>query len=104
MELGVKEDTLELLVQGQWFVIFLCWLRFMLYMGTTSGFSSLLVVSGLAASLPTLLISTSTSATERKDHLNAVKMSVYLLCKLAETFESDSHRQNIITAPGKVRF
>lgn len=104
VELGVKEDTLELLVRGQWFVIFLCWLRFMLYIGTTSGFSSLLVVSGLAASLPTLLISTSTSAAERKDHLNAVKMSVYLLCKLTETFESDSYRQNIITAPGKVHF
>lgn len=62
------------------------------------------VVSGLAASLPTLLISTSTSAAERKDQLNAVKMSVYLLCKLTETLEGDSHRQNIITAPGKVNF
>lgn len=103
MELGVKEDALELLVQGQWF-IFPCWLRFMLHMGTTFGFSSLLVVSGLAASLPALLISTSTSAAERKDQLNAVKMSVYLLCKLTEIFESDAYRQNIITAPGKVHF
>lgn len=104
VELGVKEDALELLVQGQWFVIFPCLLRFMLYVGTTFEFSSFLVVSGLAASLPTLLISTSTSAAERKDQLNAVKMSVYLLCKLTEAFESDSYRQNIITAPGKVNF
>uniref|UniRef100_A0A674PH39 Condensin complex subunit 1 n=1 Tax=Takifugu rubripes TaxID=31033 RepID=A0A674PH39_TAKRU len=74
VEPGVKEDALELLVQ---------------------------VVSGLAASLPPLLISTSTSAAERKDQLNAVKMSVYLLCKLTETLESESYRQNIITAPGK---
>ncbi|XP_044064795.1 condensin complex subunit 1 [Siniperca chuatsi] len=74
VELGVKEDTLELLVQ---------------------------VVSGLAASLPALLISTSVSAAERKEKLNAVKMSVYLLCKLTETLESDSHRQSIVTAPGK---
>ncbi|XP_033496682.2 condensin complex subunit 1 isoform X1 [Epinephelus lanceolatus] len=74
VELGVKEDTLELLVQ---------------------------VVSGLAASLPALLTSTTISAAERKEKLNAVKMSVYLLCKLAETFESDSYRQSIVTAPGK---
>ncbi|XP_049902660.1 condensin complex subunit 1 [Epinephelus moara] len=74
VELGVKEDTLELLVQ---------------------------VVSGLAASLPALLTSTTVSAAERKEKLNAVKMSVYLLCKLAETFESDSYRQSIVTAPGK---
>ncbi|XP_070768094.1 condensin complex subunit 1 [Enoplosus armatus] len=74
VELGVKEDTLELLIQ---------------------------VVSGLAASLPALLVSTSVSAAERKEKLNAVKMSVYLLCKLTETLESDSYRQSIITAPGK---
>ncbi|XP_045900720.1 condensin complex subunit 1 [Micropterus dolomieu] len=74
VELGVKEDTLELLVQ---------------------------VVSGLAASLPALLVSTSVSAAERKEKLNAVKMSVYLLCKLTETLESDSYRQSIVTAPGK---
>ncbi|KAM9352803.1 condensin complex subunit 1 [Symphorus nematophorus] len=74
VELGVKEDTLELLVQ---------------------------VVSGLATSLPALLISTSISAAERKEKLNAVKMSVYLLCKITETLESDSYRQSIITAPGK---
>lgn len=101
----MKEDALELLVQGQWFVIFPCRLRFIwLHIRTTFGFSSLLVVSGLAASLPALLISTSTSAAERKDQLNAVKMSVYLLCKLTEIFESDAYRQNIITAPGKVHF
>ncbi|KAK2844733.1 hypothetical protein Q5P01_011392 [Channa striata] len=74
LELTVKEDTLDLLVQ---------------------------VVSGLAASLPTLLISTSISAAERKEKLNAVKMSVFLLCKLTETLESYSCRQNIVTAPGK---
>ncbi|KAK5861770.1 hypothetical protein PBY51_017223 [Eleginops maclovinus] len=70
----VKEDTLDLLVQ---------------------------VVSGLSTSLPALLISTSITAAERKEKLNAVKMSVYLLCKLSENFESDSYRQSIITAPGK---
>ncbi|XP_073342273.1 condensin complex subunit 1 [Pagrus major] len=74
VELGVKEDLLELLVQ---------------------------VVSGLAATLPSLLVSTSVTAAERKEKLNAVKMSVYLLCKLTETLESDSCRQSIITAPGK---
>lgn len=75
-----------------------------IYVTPRSGFSSLAVVSGLAASLPSLLISTSTSAAERKDQLNAVKMSVYLLCKLTESLESESYRQNIITAPGKVHF
>ncbi|KAM8871151.1 condensin complex subunit 1 [Spinachia spinachia] len=74
VDVDVKEDTFELLVQ---------------------------VVSGLAASLPALLLSTSISAAERKEKLNAVKMSVYLLCKLTETFESDSNRQNFVTAPGK---
>ncbi|XP_060905181.1 condensin complex subunit 1 [Labrus mixtus] len=73
-ERAVKEDALELLVQ---------------------------VVSGLAATLPSLFVSTSVSAAERKENLNAVKMSVYLLCKLTETLESESHRQSIITAPGK---
>uniref|UniRef100_A0A8D3C546 Condensin complex subunit 1 n=1 Tax=Scophthalmus maximus TaxID=52904 RepID=A0A8D3C546_SCOMX len=74
VEPGVKEDTLELLVQ---------------------------VVSGLAASLPALLITTSLSAGERKEKLNAVKMSVFLLCKLTETLESYSCRQSIVTVPGK---
>lgn len=74
VELSVKEDALELLIQ---------------------------VVAGLAASLPALLLSTTTPAAERKENLNAVKMSVYLLCKLTEMLESDSYRQNIITAPGK---
>ncbi|XP_075965648.1 condensin complex subunit 1 [Anarhichas minor] len=74
VDLGVKEDTLELLIQ---------------------------VVNGLAASLPALLVSTSFPAAERKENLNAVKMSVYLLCKLTETFESDSYRQSIVMAPGK---
>ncbi|XP_024123504.1 condensin complex subunit 1 [Oryzias melastigma] len=74
VELAVKEDTLELLIK---------------------------VVSGLAVSLPTLLASTSITAAERKDNLNAVKMSVFLLCKLSESLESASCRQSIVTAPGK---
>lgn len=74
VKLELKEDALELLIQ---------------------------VVAGLAASLPTLLMSTTTPAAERKENLNAVKMSVYLLCKLTEMLESDSYRQNIVTAPGK---
>lgn len=74
VELGIKEDALELLIQ---------------------------VVAGLAASLPALLMSTTTPAAERKENLNAVKMSVYLLCKLTEMLESDSYRQSIVTAPGK---
>ncbi|KAF7670129.1 hypothetical protein LDENG_00050230 [Lucifuga dentata] len=73
VDLSVKEDTLELLIQ---------------------------VVGSLAVSLPSLLLSTS-SATEHKEQLNAVKMSVFLLCKLTEAIESDSYRQNIVTAPGK---
>ncbi|KAG7217001.1 hypothetical protein INR49_001655 [Caranx melampygus] len=74
VELCVKEDALEILLQ---------------------------VVSGLAASLPALLVSTSLSAAERKEKLNAVKMSVYLLCKLTETLENISCRPSIVTAPGK---
>ncbi|XP_019724704.1 condensin complex subunit 1 isoform X1 [Hippocampus comes] len=74
VELGVKEDTLDLLVQ---------------------------VVSSLSTSLPSLLISTSVSAAERKENLNAVKMSVFLLCKITESLESDSYRQSFIAAPGK---
>ncbi|KAI4811816.1 hypothetical protein KUCAC02_014688 [Chaenocephalus aceratus] len=74
MELGVKEDALDTLLQ---------------------------VVSGLATSLPALLLSISVTAAERKEKLNAVKMSVYLLCKLSENFESEAYRQCIITAPGK---
>ncbi|MED6268626.1 hypothetical protein CHARACLAT_024309, partial [Characodon lateralis] len=74
LELGAKEDTLELLIQ---------------------------VVNGLAVSLPAVLASTSISGAERKEKLNAVKMSVFLLCKLTESLESVSYRQNIITATGK---
>ncbi|XP_042278817.1 condensin complex subunit 1 [Thunnus maccoyii] len=74
VELSVKEDTLELLVQ---------------------------VVSSLASTLPALLVSTSVSAAERKEKLNAVKMSVFLLCKITEALESESYRQSIVTAPGK---
>ncbi|XP_061919776.1 condensin complex subunit 1 isoform X1 [Entelurus aequoreus] len=74
VDLSVKEDTLELLVQ---------------------------VVNSLATSLPVLLLSTSVSAAERKEKLNAVKMSVFLLCKITEYLESDSYRQSIITTSGK---
>ncbi|XP_029928829.1 condensin complex subunit 1 [Myripristis murdjan] len=74
VDLSVKEDTLELLIQ---------------------------VVSGLAVSLPSFLQSTSVLAANRKEQLNAVKMSVFLLCKLTETLESDSYRQNIVTTVGK---
>ncbi|XP_077431702.1 condensin complex subunit 1 [Vanacampus margaritifer] len=74
VDLGVKEDTLDLLVQ---------------------------VVSSLSTSLPSFLISASASAAERKEKLNAVKMSVFLLCKIAESLESDSYRQSFIAAPGK---
>lgn len=62
---------------------------------------SLLVVSGLSVSLPSLL-NASLSAPDCKEQLNAVKMSVFLLCKLTEILESDSYRQSIITAPSKV--
>ncbi|XP_056143059.1 condensin complex subunit 1 [Lampris incognitus] len=74
VDLSVKEDTLELLVQ---------------------------VVSGLSVSLPSLLLSSSFSAADRKQQLNAVKMSVFLLCKLTEILESDSYRQSIVMGPGK---
>ncbi|XP_077577834.1 condensin complex subunit 1 [Stigmatopora nigra] len=70
----VKEDTLDLLVQ---------------------------VVSDLSSSLPSLLMSATVSAAERKKQLNAVKMSVYLLCKITEHLESESCRQSFITAPRK---
>ena len=53
-------------------------------------------------SLPALLISTNLSAADRKEQLNAVKMGVFLLCKLTEVLESDSCRQSIVTATGKV--
>uniref|UniRef100_A0A8C7GTP9 Condensin complex subunit 1 n=1 Tax=Oncorhynchus kisutch TaxID=8019 RepID=A0A8C7GTP9_ONCKI len=62
---------------------------------------SLLVVSGLSVSLPSLLLNASLSAPDRKEQLNAVKMSVFLLCKLTEILESDSYRQSIVTAPSK---
>uniref|UniRef100_A0A672RV31 Condensin complex subunit 1 n=1 Tax=Sinocyclocheilus grahami TaxID=75366 RepID=A0A672RV31_SINGR len=61
------------------------------------------VVRGLSVSLPTLLLSGSLSAVDRKQQLNAVKMSVFLLCKLTETLESDSYRETIVTAPSKGR-
>lgn len=62
------------------------------------------VVRGLSVSLPTLLLSGSLSAVDRKQQLNAVKMSVFLLCKLTEMLESDSYRETIVTAPSKVYY
>uniref|UniRef100_A0A8C1EYL3 Condensin complex subunit 1 n=1 Tax=Cyprinus carpio carpio TaxID=630221 RepID=A0A8C1EYL3_CYPCA len=75
VDVAVKEDTLELLIQ---------------------------VVRGLSVSLPTLLLSGSLSAVDRKQQLNAVKMSVFLLCKLTETLESDSYRETIGRKKDKV--
>ncbi|KAM6967731.1 condensin complex subunit 1 [Aplochiton taeniatus] len=73
LDLSVKEDTLELLIQ---------------------------VVRGLSVSLPALL-SAPIMAADCKEQLNALKMSVFLLCKLTEALESDSYRQSILTAPTK---
>ncbi|GAA6072464.1 condensin complex subunit 1 isoform X1 [Tachysurus ichikawai] len=75
VDVTVKEDMLELLIQ---------------------------VVQGLSISLPPLLLSGSLSAANRKEQLNAVKMSVFLLCKLTEYLESDSYRETVVTAPSKV--
>ncbi|KAI5092898.1 condensin complex subunit 1 [Silurus meridionalis] len=76
LDVTLKEDTLEILIQ---------------------------VVQGLSVSLPPLLLSGSLSAAERKEQLNAVKMSVFLLCKLTEYLESDSYRESVITVPSKGR-
>ncbi|XP_076837744.1 condensin complex subunit 1 [Brachyhypopomus gauderio] len=76
VDVTLKEDTLELLIQ---------------------------VVRGLSVSLPSLLMSGPLSAADRKQQLNAVKMSVFLLCKLAENLESDSCRESVVTAPRKGR-
>ncbi|KAL7851331.1 hypothetical protein AOLI_G00216870 [Acnodon oligacanthus] len=76
VDLTLKEDTLEFLIQ---------------------------VVRGLSVSLPSLLVSGTLSAADRKQQLNAVKMSVFLLCKLTENLESDSCRESIVTAPSKGR-
>ncbi|KAI7809455.1 condensin complex subunit 1 [Triplophysa rosa] len=76
VDVAVKEDTLELLIQ---------------------------VVKGLSVSLPTILLSASLSAADRKQQLNAVKMSIFLICKLTEILESDSYRETIVTAPSKGR-
>ncbi|XP_036412389.1 condensin complex subunit 1 [Colossoma macropomum] len=76
VDVALKEDTLEFLIQ---------------------------VVRGLSVSLPSLLMSGTLSAADRKQQLNAVKMSVFLLCKLTENLESDSCRESIVTAPSKGR-
>lgn len=98
---GITSTRLDysLCLNQQYHVIWICCSDH-----TLSIFIPLSVVSGLAASLPSLLISTSVSAAERKEKLNAVKMSVYLLCKLTENLESNSYRQSIVTASGKVWF
>lgn len=74
LDVAVKEETLDLLIQ---------------------------IVRGLSLSLPAMLDAGALSAEDRKLQLNAVKMSVFLLCKFTETLESDSYRQSIVTAPGK---
>ncbi|XP_062843887.1 condensin complex subunit 1 [Trichomycterus rosablanca] len=76
VDVVLKEDTLELLIQ---------------------------VVQGLSISLPSLLLDGSLSSPDRKQQLNAVKMSVFLLCKLTENLESDSCRETVVTAPSKGR-
>ncbi|KAI4881936.1 hypothetical protein NFI96_014582 [Prochilodus magdalenae] len=76
VDVALKEDALEFLIQ---------------------------VVRGMSVSLPSLLLSGTLSAADRKQQLNAVKMSVFLLCKLTENLESDSCREGIITAPSKGR-
>lgn len=117
VDMTVKVDTMKLLIQGQ--CLLWCVLK-CLSMYSHDGIPvpasahysaevlirislrSLLVVSGLSVSLPSLLLNASLSAPDRKEQLNAVKMSVFLLCKLTEILESDSYRQSIITAPSKV--
>uniref|UniRef100_A0A8B9H8X4 Condensin complex subunit 1 n=1 Tax=Astyanax mexicanus TaxID=7994 RepID=A0A8B9H8X4_ASTMX len=76
VDVSLKEDTLEFLIQ---------------------------VVRGLSGSLPSLLLSGTLSAADRKQQLNAVKMSVFLLCKLTEHLENESCMESIVTAPSKGR-
>lgn len=76
VDVTLKEDTLELLIQ---------------------------IIQGLSISLPSQLLSGSLSTTDRKEQLNAVKMSIFLLCKLTEYLESDSYRESVVTAPTKGR-
>uniref|UniRef100_A0AAY4AWB2 Condensin complex subunit 1 n=1 Tax=Denticeps clupeoides TaxID=299321 RepID=A0AAY4AWB2_9TELE len=64
-------------------------------------FDTVYMIRGFSVALPSLLLSGSLSAVDRRHHLNAVKMGVFLLCKLTESLESDSYRQSIVTAPGK---
>lgn len=107
VDAALKEDTLELLIQGRcpwwrlsdeycdeslhlpWFIFSSC---------------VFIVVQGLSVSLPPLLLSGSLSVPDRKEQLNAVKMSVFLLCKLTEYLESDSYRESVVTAPSKVLY
>lgn len=114
--ISVKEDILELLVQGQCLILWmsgllhtcikLCGMLLMPHsVWSNVCFSSscfCAVVNGLSVSLPSLLLSTSPSAVDRKQQLNAVKMAVFMLCKLSEHLESDSYMQSIVTAPSKV--
>lgn len=106
MDVTLKEDTLELLLQGR-----SQWLRFQMsivmrlhLLGFIFSPCVFLVVQGMSISLPTLLLSGSLSVAERKEQLNAVKMSVFLLCKLTEYLESDSYRESVVTAPSKVLY
>uniref|UniRef100_A0A8C4S641 Condensin complex subunit 1 n=1 Tax=Erpetoichthys calabaricus TaxID=27687 RepID=A0A8C4S641_ERPCA len=71
---AVKEDTLELLIQA---------------------------VSSLSSDLPAQLDDPNNTAQHRKELLNVVKMSCYLLSKLTEAFENETSRAGLITAPSK---
>ncbi|XP_041124079.1 condensin complex subunit 1 isoform X2 [Polyodon spathula] len=73
-EAALKEETLELLVQA---------------------------VSRLSSALPAQLDDASLDSAQRRDLLNAVKMSCFLLSKLAESFENDAYKPGIIAATSK---
>ncbi|RXM36742.1 Condensin complex subunit 1 [Acipenser ruthenus] len=73
-ETPLKEETLELLVQ---------------------------VVSRLSSALPAQLDDASLDSAQRRDLLNTVKMSCFLLSKLAESFENDAFKPGIVTATSK---
>ncbi|XP_066568478.1 condensin complex subunit 1 isoform X2 [Amia ocellicauda] len=59
------------------------------------------VVSGLAVSLATVLSSPSLPAADRKQQQTAVKMAVFLLCRLVESLESAACLPGYVTAPSK---
>lgn len=64
----LKEETLELLVTG---------------------------ILRLSRDLPSILDSVTLSATERKEYLNTVKMTCYLLTQLTEAFEAEYYKSSL---------